>query len=177
MRHYQLIRAIIISLVGYNLTLFAFVVSTLFGLLLHLLGFSTLDPLMGLAKVLAPIFALFLFVNLVSRCVLKVLLLVKGPKIDVCSLPDGGVVEPSGVWLAEDAELHPGDIVFAQSGAGLMSWYRAQVVRMLSRNRVMVHYVGWDPFWDEPFRKRNLQAPLEANVEPSATETGIRNAN
>ncbi|HEX3315528.1 MAG TPA: hypothetical protein VHR72_11585, partial [Gemmataceae bacterium] len=114
----------------------------------------------------------FVAVHLTTSLMLNILLTLKGIKLGVPMSPEGEHVGPSGIWLADDADLEVGDIVLSSTRNG---WYRAEVIRLLGRNRVLLHYPGWDPFLDEPRRKRDLQAAIDPKID-AASETSIRAA-
>ena len=60
--------------------------------------------------------------------------------------PEGLPVDPSGIRLEDDTILQAGSLVLVLSD-GL--WYRAVVVEIMPRDRVLIHFLGWDAFWDE----------------------------
>jgi hypothetical protein len=110
--------------------------------------------------------------QLVLRLVFWIILQVKGRTLDAPDSPEGLPVAPTGVWVDENADLHPGDRVLACTRGG---WQQAEIVRILPGKRVWLRFPGWDSFWDEPFRKRDLQAPIETDeTDRSAPETSIR---
>jgi hypothetical protein len=148
------------------------------------LAAAILPGLFGMPRVFVPDGTFYLFgsgviafsvLQIVINLVLRIVLHVKGAKLDVPSSPAGRAVSPSGIWLDEDTDLQPGDNVLARWDG---DWHRAVVERTLGPTRVWLHYPGWDSFWDEPQRKRDCQAPIESEAEPdrSAADTGIQPA-
>lgn len=83
------------------------------------------------------------------------------------SSPEGLPVEPSGIWVDEDFFLHVGSRVLALS-QGL--WHRAVVIDVRRGNRVVVHFTGWDSFWDEVIPRSRLQVDTKALLDDDSID-------
>lgn len=86
-----------------------------------------------------------------------------GPQGPCPLSPDGFPTTPSGVWVEADTSLAIGAEVFALSQG---HWYRGEVIGFKSRGRVVVRYLGWDPFWDEIHQRIKLQLDVPEPADP-----------
>jgi hypothetical protein len=90
--------------------------------------------------------------------------------------PEGMPVSPTGIWVDAETLLEPGSFVLALLQG---QWHRAVVVEMKSGDRFLVHFLGWDSFWDQIQRRGKLQVmaddlPTEPTPAPPKDETSIR---
>ena len=105
-----------------------------------------------------------LFLRMVVTMTLHVYTAYKGGASFVApTSPEGMPVSPSGIWLEPDEPLEIGSCVLACSQG---VWHRAVVIDFRSRGRVLVHYPGWDPFWDEVHSRARLQAHPHDSADP-----------
>lgn len=100
----------------------------------------------------------------------------QGSNLQAPNCPEGLPVEPSGIWVDDDITLQVGTRILALSQG---FWHRAVVIRIKRRNRVLVHYIGWDSFWDEVFPRLELQVDPSALTDDAprfdrSSETAIR---
>ena len=175
MRFYHFVALKLIARVGYNLCLLGMMLSIGGAFLLAQLGF-VVEPSMPTVLCFVAGFIAFALLFITTNVVLNLLLSVKGLKLEVPNSPEGNPVSPSGVWIADDADLDVGGNVLAPAHILVLAhtgWHRAVVVRKMNRNRVWLRFPGWDPFWERPYRKRELQAAIDPHAEAD-TETSIR---
>jgi hypothetical protein len=74
----------------------------------------------------------------------------------------GFPVEPSGVPVEPETHLEAGWTVLAFSQG---RWWRAEVIALERGERVRIHYIGWDPTWDETVPQSELQVDLGASAD------------
>jgi hypothetical protein len=86
--------------------------------------------------------------------------------------PVGTSVDPTGIWADDETPLESGYFVLARSQG---RWRRAVVVEMKSGDRALVHFLGWDSFWDEIHYRHKLQLPPEDHDnDRSNSDTSFR---
>ncbi len=73
--------------------------------------------------------------------------------------PEGRPVEPSDIPIGPSQLLEVGDRVLGLSQG---RWYRARIIEVLSKDRVRVHFPGWEDRWDETLTRAELQVDLNA---------------
>ena len=78
----------------------------------------------------------------------------QGRDVNFPSSPEGFPSQPSNVWVNEGSPLDVGTRVLAY---WQNQWWRAVVVGEESKDRVLVHYVGWNPIWNEVHKRTELQ--------------------
>lgn len=101
-----------------------------------------------------------------------VLFFMKGSGLTYPSSPEGKPVDPSGVWLNPEAPITIGMLVLAVMND---RWHRAVVVGLRSRDRVLVHFLGWSDFWDDVIPRHRLQqVATEAHDDALPGDTRIR---
>ena len=142
-----------VGILGVAVAMAAEIVPTVLGMRA---GFS---PLMGEVSLsFLGAFILGLMTKIAANQILNLVLLTKKLSIDIPNSPEGNPVAASGHWIADNDQLSVGSQVLACTRG---QWHRAEVIRVLSRKRVMLHFPGWDPFWDEAKRTRDCQWPFD----------------
>jgi hypothetical protein len=127
----------------------------------------------GLMRYSVPL----IFAGLLPNLVINLWLSFKqGGNLQSPSCPEGLPVDPSGVWIDDDLRIEVGMRMLALSEG---RWHRAVVVGVNSEDRISVHCIGWDAFWDDVIPRRKLQVDQSVSSEegPSGrgnSDTGIR---
>jgi hypothetical protein len=77
-----------------------------------------------------------------------------------------GPIASTGAAVTQDTPLRAGQLVQLEwNGA----WWAARVVGLLPDGRVRVHYLGWEPRWDEEVPRSRLQLDPDAWAKARAT--------
>lgn len=75
---------------------------------------------------------------------------------------EGFPVEPSGIPVQPETRLEVGSTVLAFSQD---RWWRAEVVALVGRDMVRIHYPGWEAEWDETVPRGELQVDLGSSLK------------
>ena len=90
--------------------------------------------------------------------------------------PEGLPVDPTGIRVDDESHLETGTMVLA---AWEGAWFRAVIVEMKPNERVLLHFLGWDSFWDDTYPRKQLQmladdAPIAPNKSAQQPGTSIQ---
>ena len=117
------------------------------------------EPMLGLQIGLGAVFLSVVLKALVSTWIY----LKGGEDPDHSKTPEGVPVEPAGIWVDADTPLGIGSRVLAFRRE---KWYRGIVVGVRSRDRFLIRFVGWDPFWDGIYSRNELQIDYSDKPSP-----------